>query len=55
MEDVHIIGDGDCDDGEYNTFECEYDGGDCDSFNSRYPDCKVEDVHIIGDGDCDGG
>lgn len=34
------IADGTCD-GVYNIPECGYDGGDCDEFNTRFPNCEV--------------
>ena len=40
------IGDGICDGGKYNSFECGYDHGDCN-------ECKTEDMSLVGDGFCD--
>lgn len=34
------IADGTCV-GVYNIPECGYDGGDCDEFNTRFPNCEV--------------
>jgi hypothetical protein len=51
--DLSRIGDGNCD-GDYNTAECGFDGGDCDFFN-KYPDCNVPYWWNIGDGTCHGG
>lgn len=42
-------------DGWMNTFECDYDGEDCASFNLQYPSCHVPDTNIVGDGFCNGG
>ena len=48
----HKIGNGYCDFGEYNTAACQYDGGDCDDFNSKYPDCLGILNSELGDGIC---
>jgi len=49
------INDGYCDNfPPYNTPECEYDGGECVSFNMEYTDCKAPYPEYIGDGFCDG-
>ena len=45
------IGNGICSGGEYNTEECEWDGGDC--VVPGYPNCHVDDPSYIGDGYCD--
>jgi hypothetical protein len=37
-----------------NTKECGFDGGDCDSFNEKYPNCGVLEAFFIDDGVCDG-
>ena len=47
-------GNGDCNGGSYNTAECGFDGGDCDTFN-KYPNCDVSYPSLIGDGICNGG
>lgn len=39
---------------QYNVAACSFDGGDCDSFNTLYPDCDVELPYWVGDGICDG-
>jgi len=49
------IGDGRCDGGDYNTDDCGSDGGDCDEFNDKYPNCNVEDPYRIGDRSCNDG
>eukprot|EP00979_Chaetoceros_neogracilis_P006004 scaffold1174_cov281-Chaetoceros_neogracile.AAC.35 len=55
------IGDGICHGGDYNTVECGFDGGDCEEFNAKYPNCNVFPPSFIGypsyigDGNCDGG
>lgn len=46
------LGDGRCDGGMYNTEVCEWDGGDCDEFNKKYPDCIVPFPTSIGDRRC---
>ena len=35
--------------------ECGFDGGDCEDFNAKYPNCTVSYPSWIGDGDCDSG
>ena len=52
--DPSKIGDGICDGGGYNTEECDWDGGDCEEFNEKYPDCHVDKPERIGDGFCQG-
>eukprot|EP00979_Chaetoceros_neogracilis_P009524 scaffold2166_cov144-Chaetoceros_neogracile.AAC.2 len=45
------IGDGKCQKfGNYNTAECGFDGGDCDTFN-KYPNC-IAYPSRLGDGNC---
>lgn len=44
--------DGSCD-SFYNTKACLYDLGECDEFNSMYPDCNVEFPDKVGDKYCD--
>ena len=48
-EVFNYVGDGRCD-GKFNTKECGWDGGDCESFNQLYPKCKVEFPVLIGNG-----
>lgn len=38
-----------------NTYECQFDGGDCLEFNVAYPLCNVEKPSLISNGVCDGG
>lgn len=39
--------------GDYNTKECGYDGGDCDSFNQEFPSCTAKEPSIfLGSGSC---
>lgn len=67
--DPSRVGDGKCDNavigmytwdtevtdkGTFNTEECQYDGGDCDDFNAKYPNCVVPEPFRIGDGECGG-
>eukprot|EP00979_Chaetoceros_neogracilis_P016680 scaffold9028_cov298-Chaetoceros_neogracile.AAC.2 len=47
-----LIGNGVCQGGDYNTALCEFDGGDCDDFNAKYPGCNVDDPRNIGNGYC---
>jgi|AntRauTorckE5430_2_1112549.scaffolds.fasta_scaffold23765_1 hypothetical protein len=55
------IGDGIChggtqfNGGDYNTAECGFDGGDCEEFNAKYPNCNVANPSWIGAGHCNGG
>ncbi len=37
-------------DGEYNTAECSWDGGDCVRFNDYYPNCRIDDVYYLDNG-----
>ena len=53
--DLFKIGDGETCHGFYNTFECGFDGGDCDDFNAKYPNCPVLNTSLVGDGFCNGG
>jgi hypothetical protein len=50
-----LIGDGNCNGGEYNTAACDWDGGDCAEFNTNYPDCHVPYPSWVGDGVCHAG
>ena len=52
VSDPSLIGNGQCDFGNYNTATCDYDGGDCDKLN-QFPNCKARDPTRIGDGRCD--
>ena len=36
-----------------NTKECGWDGGDCLSFNEKYPSCTADQKSLIGNGACD--
>lgn len=48
-----MVGDGYCSGALFNVPECGYDGGDCDEFNIKYPDCPVvQSPFKIGDGCC---
>ena len=49
----HWIGNGKCDGGDYNTKECNWDGGDC--LIEGLPDCHVDHQEYIGSGTCGGG
>mmetsp|Transcript_16592 Transcript_16592/g.31431 ORF Transcript_16592/g.31431 Transcript_16592/m.31431 type:complete len:805 (+) Transcript_16592:127-2541(+) len=48
-------GDGVCDGSTLNTYQCNFDGGDCMEFNVAYPLCDVEKPSLVGNGVCDGG
>jgi hypothetical protein len=52
VENPGSIGDGYCDGGAYNTDDCGFDGGDCEEFNAKYPNCNVNSPVIIGNGSC---
>jgi len=47
VDDIHRVGDGICDGGDYMVEGCLYDGGDCDN-------CTGVHLEWIGDGACDG-
>ena len=49
------IGNGYCNNGDYNTVECGFDGGDCRDFNAKYPNCTVLYTSEIGNGICTSG
>ena len=49
--DLSWIGDGDCDEDQYDTAECKWDGGDC--LVAGYPNCHGVYPEYVGDGDCD--
>lgn len=54
------LGDGKCDNykesGDFNSFECGFDGGDCIEFNEKYPNCTTYSPDVsLGDGYCRGG
>lgn len=53
VEFPDYLGDGYCDGGDYNTEECDFDGGDCVTFNTDYPNCDVPEPEVVGDGFCD--
>jgi hypothetical protein len=55
VEDPLLLGNGECNGGDYNVEACEYDGGDCKEFNNEYPNCAVDNPIYIGNGLCDGG
>ncbi|GFH53873.1 hypothetical protein CTEN210_10349 [Chaetoceros tenuissimus] len=49
------LGNGVCN-SDYNTKNCEWDGGDCDEWNKKaekYPDCFAYPYRGWGDGSCD--
>ena len=47
------IGDGYCDGVDFNNLECGFDGGDCEDFNVKYPNCIVNNPQLMGNGKCD--
>ncbi|GFH43980.1 hypothetical protein CTEN210_00454 [Chaetoceros tenuissimus] len=58
IADIHRIADGICDGGVYNSWRCKYDEGDCDEFNTAYPNCEIQDIYfdyspVLGDGICE--
>ena len=53
MNNPEYISDGDCDNyGMHNTAKCNYDGGDCEAFNKKYPNCTAPYESLLGDGYC---
>ena len=48
------LGDGYCDGGQYNKFDCGWDHGDCLDFNKQYPNCRAPSPFLVGNGLCDG-
>lgn len=53
-----LLGDGICHNfGSYNSAAgCGFDGGDCNGFNTKYPNCEAEDLPaILNNSKCDGG
>lgn len=51
--DFRKIGDGICDGGLYNRYECDFDGGDCVNFQLAYPSCNANEPSKLGNGECD--
>ncbi len=49
---ISYLGDDFCDGYPYNTPECDYDGGDCITFNEMYPLCNVSKPWTVGNGHC---
>ena len=47
-----LIGNGHCDHGWYNTLECGFDGGDCEDWNAKFPNCNAEYPYELGNGSC---
>mmetsp|Transcript_5342 Transcript_5342/g.7944 ORF Transcript_5342/g.7944 Transcript_5342/m.7944 type:complete len:812 (+) Transcript_5342:55-2490(+) len=52
--DSYNIGNGVCEK-DYNTQDCNYDGGDCIQFNNDFPNCTATHPFNIQDDVCDGG
>lgn len=52
MSEIHKLGDGMCNGGVYNSFQCNFDGGDCLNFNMAFPHCKSLNAYEVGDGTC---
>ena len=52
-----LLGDGRCHNFEnYNSAACEFDNGDCDAFNDKYPNCKADyPDEFLSNGLCNGG
>lgn len=47
------MGDGICNNNsEQNSFDCNFDDGDCIKFNEEYPACNAVDVESLGNGHC---
>ncbi len=53
VTDPWRVGDGNCDFGEYMTYECGWDGGDC--IDEQFPECKANATYkaLFGNGVCD--
>ncbi len=52
VPDHQLLGNGECDGGDYNTENCKWDGGDCDEHNRVYPNCQLSDMSTFSDGKC---
>ena len=53
IEDMRKLGDGSCDGGIMNTYQCGFDHGDCIDFNIAYPSCNAVTPEKVGDGTCE--
>ena len=49
---IASMGDGKCNGGLTNTFQCGFDGGDCLDFNIAFPKCMAIRAYEVGDGIC---
>jgi hypothetical protein len=51
------VGDGKCYGGPLNSLDCEFEGGDCISFNQAYPLCKGDNLtdveDLVGNSKCE--
>jgi hypothetical protein len=50
---IKHFGDGICDGGVLNTYDCGFDGGDCVNFKIGFPNCDVLNPADIGNNICD--
>ena len=50
--EIARMGNGECNGGLPNTFQCGFDGGDCLDFNIAFPNCKAVKAYQVGDGEC---
>ena len=50
--EIASMGDGKCNGGLPNTFQCGFDDGDCLEFNIAFPNCKAINAYQVGDGEC---
>jgi hypothetical protein len=51
-DEISKIGDGKCNGGVHNSFQCGFDDGDCVDFNVAFPICNALNAFEIGDGTC---
>ena len=51
-KDIQKLGNGICNGGFLNTFQCGFDDGDCIDFNIAYPSCYAVTPERVNDGVC---
>ena len=54
VTEIQNLGDGRCNNyGNFNSFECGFDAGDCIEFNEKYPNCTASSPDMfLGNGYC---